>query len=120
MFLNDLEAYVRIDSDEVVNFVKDNKEFFMRELGVEDQNGKLLSLERKTRRNNNLIAGAVTSVVAGGLGAGITASVLQAKYETAANEAVAAWMEEIGEHIQCYLGTEELGTYGDVVSFTIE
>ena len=67
------------------------------------------------------IAIPVVSTVAGGaVGAGITASVLQAKYEKAENEAVAAWMEEIGEHIQCYLGTDELGSYGDVISFTIE
>lgn len=62
----------------------------------------------------------VATVAGGALGAGITASVLQAKYEKAENEAVAQWMEEIGEHIQCYLGTEELGSYGDVVSFEIE
>ena len=61
-----------------------------------------------------------TTVAGGALGAGITASVLQAKYETAANEAVAAWMEEIGEHIQCYLGADELGSYGDVISIEVE
>lgn len=61
-----------------------------------------------------------TTIAGGALGLGITMSVQKAKYETAENEAVAAWMEEIGEHIQCYLGSEELGSYGDVVSFTIE
>ena len=54
------------------------------------------------------------------MGAGITASVIQAKKEEIKNKAVAEWMEEIGEHIQCYLGADELGSYGDVVSFTIE
>ena len=61
-----------------------------------------------------------TTIAGGALGAGITASVLKAKYEKAENAAIAEWMEEIGEHIQCYLGAEELGSYGDVISFTIE
>lgn len=61
-----------------------------------------------------------TTLAGGALGAGITASVLKTKYEEAENKAIAAWMEEIGEHIQCYLGTDELGSYGDVISFTIE
>lgn len=76
--------------------------------------------DASSRRNRNLIAGGALTLAGGALGAGITASVLQAKYEKAENEAVAKWMEEIGEHIQCYLGTEELGSYGDVVSFTID
>lgn len=61
-----------------------------------------------------------TTLAGGALGAGITASVIQAKKEEIKNKAVAEWMEEIGEHIQCYLGADELGSYGDVVSFTIE
>lgn len=75
--------------------------------------------EIKNRRNANLAAGAVTTLVGGALGAGITASVLQAKYEKAENEAIAAWMEEVGEHIQCYIGGEEMGSYGDTISIEI-
>ena len=75
---------------------------------------------RKKRRNANLAAGAVTSIVGGALGAGITASVLAAKYEDAENKAIEEWMEEIGEHIQCYVGTQELGSYGDVAIFNID
>ena len=62
----------------------------------------------------------VTTIGAGALGGGITASVIAMKKEEIKNEAAQKWMEEIGEHIQCYLGADELGTYGDVVSFTIE
>jgi hypothetical protein len=75
---------------------------------------------REERRKKNLIAGAVGTAVGGALGAGITASVLKAKYEKAENEAIAAWMEEVGDHIQCYLGGEELGSYGDTISIEIE
>ena len=76
--------------------------------------------DRNSRRDKNLIAGAVGTAVGSALGAGITASVLKAKYEKAENEAIAAWMEQVGEHIQCYIGSQELGSYGDTVSIEIE
>ena len=62
----------------------------------------------------------VTGLAAGGLGAGITASVIQQNKENIKNTAAQQWMDEIGEHIQCYIGTEELGTYGDVVSIELD
>ena len=62
----------------------------------------------------------VTGVVAGGLGAGITASVIKQNRENIKNTAAQQWMDEVGEHIQCYIGTEELGTYGDVVSIELD
>ena len=75
-------------------------------------------------KNNNLGARIAIPIVstlgAGALGAGITASVLKANRESAKTEAEQKWMAEVGEHIQCYLGTDELGTYGDVVSIEIE
>ncbi len=61
-----------------------------------------------------------TSLGAGALGAGMTASVIKQKKENIKNEAAQKWMDEIGEHIQCYLGTDELGTYGDVVSIELD
>jgi len=61
-----------------------------------------------------------TTLAGGALGAGITASIMKSKKENIQNEEAQKWMDEVGEHIQCYLGADELGTYGDVVSFTIE
>ncbi|MBO4683359.1 MAG: hypothetical protein J5611_02150, partial [Alphaproteobacteria bacterium] len=66
------------------------------------------------------VATAAGTAAVGLLGFGITKSVLNAKYDSAEDSAVAEWMNEIGEHIQCYLGAEELGSYGDVISFTVE
>ena len=62
----------------------------------------------------------VTAVAGGALGAGITASVIKQNKENIKNTAAQQWMDEIGEHIQCYIGTEELGTYGDVVSIELD
>jgi hypothetical protein len=76
----------------------------------------------EAKKNNAArIAIPVVSTLAGGaLGAGITASVIKQKKENIQNEAAQKWMDEIGEHIQCYLGTDELGTYGDVVSIELD
>ena len=62
----------------------------------------------------------VTAAAGTALATGITASVLKGKYEKASNEAIEEWMSEIGDHITCYLGGEELGNYGDVVTFEIQ
>ena len=61
-----------------------------------------------------------TTLAGGALGAGITASVIQGKKENIKNEAAQKWMDEVGEHIQCYLGVDELGSYGDVVSIELD
>ena len=72
--------------------------------------------ERTKRRNANLIAGAVTSAVGSALAVGIAKTVIDLKYENIQDEAVKQWMEEIGSHIQCMIGTEEAGSYGDTVA----
>ena len=68
----------------------------------------------------NLAGAGVGALVTGMAGYQIAKTVKKADYEAAANSAVKAWMSEVGEHIQCYLGTEELGSYGDTIAFTIE
>ena len=72
------------------------------------------------RLRNNLIAGGVTAAATAALGAGITASVIKTKKENIKNEAAQEWMETIGDHIQCYVGSEQVGTYGDPVAVEIE
>ena len=72
------------------------------------------------RRNRNLVAGGVGALAGGLLGYGITKNVLDVKYEKAENAAIAEWLQEVGSHIHCYLGGEELGSYGDVISFDID
>ncbi|MBO7645187.1 MAG: hypothetical protein J6S57_02700 [Alphaproteobacteria bacterium] len=78
--------------------------------------------KEKTARRALINAGA--GVVGAGLGAGLAYHVVQnyydVKYENAGNEAVKQWMEDVGDKIQCYLGAEELGSYGDVISFELD
>ena len=83
-----------------------------------------LAVDDETAKSKNLAARItvpfVTTVAAGGLGYGITASVVKMKKENIKNEAAQKWMDEVGEHIQCYLGADELGSYGDVVSIELD
>lgn len=72
------------------------------------------------RRNANLIAGGVMAATSAALGAGITASVIKTKKENIKNEAAQQWMSEVGEHIQCFIGAQELGTYGEPVAVEME
>lgn len=77
--------------------------------------------QRGKSQNAARIAVPIATTLAGGaLGAGITASVIKQNRENIKNTAAQQWMDEIGEHIQCYIGTEELGTYGDVVSIELD
>ena len=57
---------------------------------------------RKNRLKNNLIAGAALGAAGAALGIGISKTALDIKHEKAENEAIAKWMEEVGEHITCY------------------
>lgn len=68
----------------------------------------------------NIAVPITTSVGGLALGVGIAASVIKLKKENIKNEAAQKWMDEIGDHIQCYIGAEELGTYGDVVSIELD
>lgn len=72
------------------------------------------------RRNVNLIAGAAGALGGGILAYKIAQSAQEIKYENAANEAVKEWMEEVGSHIKCYIGTDELGEFGDPIIFELD
>ena len=79
-------------------------------------------ISEKDEKRNDIIRGVVpvvTSLGAGALGAGITASVIQTKKENIQNEEAQKWMDEVGDHIRCYVGGKELGSYGDVISIGI-
>ena len=80
------------------------------------QNEKEDTTKRLTR---NLAAGAVGTIAGGLLAHGIVENYYDVKYENAENEAIKQWMDDVGSHINCYLGTEELGSYGDVITFEL-
>lgn len=83
-------------------------------------NASDMSVDEKSAKAARIAVPIATTLAGGALGAGITASVIKQNRENIKNTAAQQWMDEVGEHIQCYIGTEELGTYGDVVSIELD
>ncbi len=78
----------------------------------------------KNETKRRAIATGVSSVV-GGVGGGlltyyITKSVQDAQLDKAEREAIDEWMNEVGKHLQCYIGSEQFGVYGDVITTSME
>ena len=103
-----------LGKDAYAEFDKNIKE--LQQLCADAESGKS---DEEKRRNTNLVAGTVTAVIGGALGGGIAGTVIEVKKEQIQNEAVKEWMNEIGDHIECYVGAEPLGSYGDTVSLEI-
>ena len=65
--------------------------------------------------------GAAVGAVAGGvLGYTITDSIQKAALDQAEQAAIKEFMENVGSKIQCYIGGDEVGSYGDVISTSME
>lgn len=75
--------------------------------------------DRKSRLTRNLVAAGVGGVATTLLANGIVSSAQKAKYETAANDAVRDWMDNIGSKIHCYVGTNQVGSFGDIIGVEI-
>ena len=89
-------------------------------LNVKEECESAYKSNTKTNTAARIAVPIATTLAGGALGAGITASVIKQNRENIKNTAAQQWMDEVGEHIQCYIGTEELGTYGDVVSIELD
>lgn len=59
------------------------------------------------------IAGYVTA-------AGTAVGIMKAQNREEFTEAQKQWMEDVGSHIQCFVGGEEAGSYGDLVQITLD
>ena len=108
---------VRSDIDDSEKLLEDCKN---KALIVKEECESAYKSNMKTNTATRIAVPIATTLAGGALGAGITASVIKQNRENIKNTAAQQWMDEIGEHIQCYIGTEELGTYGDVVSIELD
>lgn len=66
------------------------------------------------------ITGAVTAVAGGALTFFATKAIKEANLDKAEQEAYDTFMNEIGNHIYCYIGGEEAGQYGDIITTSME
>ena len=82
-----------------------------------------LDEEAKTwwKKSGGATIGAVVGAGAGfGLGYGITKAVQDAELDKAEQEAIQEFMDNVGSKIHCYIGGEEAGTFGDVITTSME
>ena len=66
------------------------------------------------------ITGALTAVGGGIMTFYATKAIKNAALDKAEQEAYDTFMNEIGNHIYCYIGGEEAGQYGDVITTSME
>ena len=74
---------------------------------------------QKKRVIGDVVAAGVGGVATAALANGIVASAQKAKYESAENEAVKEWMQNIGSKIHCYINGQLVGDFGDIVTVNI-
>ena len=88
---------------------------------LKDQCQELVDATEDTsgRLTKNLIAGVAGAGLSALTAYHIVDDAQKLKYSKAEREAIDQWMNEVGSHIKCYLGGEELGSYGDVISFEL-
>ncbi|MDR0741325.1 MAG: hypothetical protein LBF28_00945 [Rickettsiales bacterium] len=79
-----------------------------------------LAKSDKSKTKTNLIGAGIGAVAGGVLGYTITKSVQDAKAESAEAKAKEEWMNEVGGHIRCYIGSDEVGEYSDIISTEME
>ncbi len=66
------------------------------------------------------IGAGVGGAVGGVLGWGIAKSATTAATEAAVDEAVMEWLDSMSSTVKCYIGPDEVGSYGDVISTEME
>ncbi|MBQ4069981.1 MAG: hypothetical protein IJD52_01235 [Alphaproteobacteria bacterium] len=66
------------------------------------------------------IGAAVTAVAGGALAYTVTDSIMDSAVDKAKRDAIQDFMDNVGSKIHCYIGGEEVATYGEVVSTSME
>ena len=72
------------------------------------------------QHGGQLLGGIVGAGAGAGLAYAITKSVQDAELDKAEQTAIQEFMDNVGSKIHCYIGSEEVGTYGDVISTSME
>ena len=73
------------------------------------------------QRNGGALVGGVVTAAAGGFLVNKATRDIQAANLSAAEQAAYdEFMDEVGNHLKCYIGTQEVGQYGDIISVSME
>ena len=78
-------------------------------------------VEKKDKTGLGAGIGAAAGAIGGGLLAWqVTKSIQDANLDKAEQEAIQEFMDSVGSKIRCYIGGDEVGMYGDVISTSME
>lgn len=78
-------------------------------------------VEKKSKTGLGAGIGAAAGAIGGGLLAWqVTKSIQDANLDKAEQEAIQEFMDSVGSKIRCYIGGDEVGMYGDVISTSME
>ena len=117
VFNKKIELYVEKTSDTVYNNIDKSK---LNDIANACQTAKSQNNGSKSKGTWKTVGTAVGALAGGAIAYQVAKTTKEASYDSAANAAVNEWMNEVGDHIQCFIGTEELGSYGDTIAFTVE
>ena len=86
-----------------------------------DEEKKECVKEKNETEWKGKVSGAIVGAVGGGvLGYTITDAILDAQLDKAGNEAYKAFMDAIGSKIECRIGSEMVGSYGQIIETSME
>jgi len=75
---------------------------------------------QKTKSIATAIGAGVGMIAGGVLSYQATKSIQDAKLDKVQKAAYDEWMNEVGTHIRCFVGGDEVGMYGDIISTSME
>lgn len=78
------------------------------------------SEEAKKKRTAALIGAGATAIAGSVLAYQVTKSIQDANLDAAEQAAIKEFMDSVGSKIRCYIGGDEVGMYGDVISTSME
>ena len=76
--------------------------------------------QAKKKRNAAIVGASVTAVASGALTWGVARSIMDVQVDEARQAAIKEFMDNVGSKIRCYIGGDEVGMYGDVISTSME
>lgn len=74
----------------------------------------------KKKRKAAIVGAGVTAVASGALTWGVARSIMDVQVDEARQAAIKEFMDNVGSKIRCYIGGDEVGMYGDVISTSME
>lgn len=81
--------------------------------------------DKSKKEKNNAWIGSTVGAVVTGVGSGflinsITRDIQESNLDAAQKKAYEDWMNGVGKHVRCFIGPDEVGVYGDIISTSIE